>query len=245
MAAEKQWRVHCIRTDPKAAKEEEIVITTDVLILAAGTLGSSEILLRSRERGLGMSGQVGLHFGTDGDFFSVGYNAEAEWGGLGFGAGPSSKARQAKEGDSGPCITSVLDMRDPSKPARQGMIVEDMAVPSAFADTISVLFSTLAAASGEPTDPDWKKGGRAKAAARQAKDVAEGPWAKGGAMANSIMYGCMSFDDQAGLLALEDPKKNLTMYLLCGKHVFTKIKTNSNIKPITHQKIQINTKPKT
>jgi cholesterol oxidase len=125
---EQVWNVVCASTAP-ADKGRQFVVTTDVLILAAGTLGSTEILLRSKERGMSMSGEVGLHFGTDGDFFSIGYNAEAPWAGLGFGAGPDSEKRQAKEGNSGPCITSVLDMRDPSTPAAKGMIVEDMAIP--------------------------------------------------------------------------------------------------------------------
>jgi hypothetical protein len=45
-----------------------------------------------------------------GDFFAIGYNAEAPWAGLGFGAGPEAAKRHEKEGDSGPCITSGTNL---------------------------------------------------------------------------------------------------------------------------------------
>jgi hypothetical protein len=75
-------------------------------------------------------------------------------------------------------------------------------IPSAFVDALSVLFATIADTTGDATDPSIAA--KAAAAARQAKDVVAGPWAKDGAMSNSIMYGVMAFDDQAGHMALEE-----------------------------------------
>jgi hypothetical protein len=68
------------------------------------------------------SPQVGLKFGTDGDFFAVGYNGVEEWAGIGYGA--DVDGHHAAEGDTGPCITSVCDMRDPAAPVREGCIIE-------------------------------------------------------------------------------------------------------------------------
>jgi cholesterol oxidase len=48
--SEDEWVVHCLTTDPAFDPPREIVITTKTLILAAGTLGTTEILLRSREQ---------------------------------------------------------------------------------------------------------------------------------------------------------------------------------------------------
>jgi hypothetical protein len=39
-----------------------------------------------------------------------------------------------KEGPVGPCICSVWDLRDPNKSVTSGFIVEDMAIPGAFAE---------------------------------------------------------------------------------------------------------------
>ena len=53
-------------------------VTADMLVLAAGTLGTSEILLRSRQReSLTMSTAVGLNFGADGDFFRASFNGQS------------------------------------------------------------------------------------------------------------------------------------------------------------------------
>src|SRR4029453_5611838 len=43
-----RWHVHCVRQDCKQA-DVATSISADVVVLAAGTLGSTEILLRSRE----------------------------------------------------------------------------------------------------------------------------------------------------------------------------------------------------
>ena len=62
--SEALWIVHCVTTDPDIKPPQEITIKCATLVLAAGTLGTTEILLRSRERGMQMSGQVRLlHLG--------------------------------------------------------------------------------------------------------------------------------------------------------------------------------------
>jgi len=57
-AGEDLYAVHCAGTDPNGGHTAEFVVTTDLLILGAGTLGTTEILLRSKARGMAMSGQV-------------------------------------------------------------------------------------------------------------------------------------------------------------------------------------------
>jgi cholesterol oxidase len=196
------WVVHCEGTDP--AHPTKLDVTCDTLILAAGTLGSTEILLRNRALGIvPVSPQVGLRFGTDGDFFSVGYNGTEPWNALGYGVGEKAAAERAKMGgDSGPCITSVCDMRDPATPVREGFIIEDMAVPGAFVAPILGVFAGLNALTGQASDTD--PAAVAAALARQTQSFQDGPFSQGGALANSVMFGMMSFDDQAGKLSLEE-----------------------------------------
>ena len=51
-----------------------IAITADVVVLGAGTLGSTEILLRSAQHGLAVSNQLGQRFTGNGDVLAFGYN---------------------------------------------------------------------------------------------------------------------------------------------------------------------------
>ena len=66
-------RFHALEETTAAGREREI--TADVVILSAGTLGSTEILLRSRDRGLALSDRIGARFSANGDIIAFGYGA--------------------------------------------------------------------------------------------------------------------------------------------------------------------------
>lgn len=68
------WSVHVGATLPdKTSKPaSEFIIRATNVILAAGTLGSTEILLRSRERGLQVSDRLGKGFSGNGDEMLIG-----------------------------------------------------------------------------------------------------------------------------------------------------------------------------
>ena len=124
--------------------------------------------------------------------------------GVGFNSKTAAR-NKAAGGSCGPCITSVIDCRDPAADVTEGFIIEDMAVPSCFADIVNVAFSAYSDFYGQPTDTSPK----AKAAAAERKRISAelgglGPWKKGGSFENSIMWGVMSFDDQAGVMTLEE-----------------------------------------
>jgi cholesterol oxidase len=79
------------------------------VVLAAGTLGSTEILLRSRAEGLALSGELGRHFSGNGDMIGLAYNADTEMNAVGFGPHPRAV---------GPLSAPVR--RRSSTPARDG-----------------------------------------------------------------------------------------------------------------------------
>lgn len=103
-------------------------VTADIVMLGAGSLGSTEILLRSREKNsLVISNMCGQRFGSktppifsetvsitaymvvgfsaaDGDFFGLSYNGPDEVNGCGF-ANHTPEEMKGKE--CGPCITGV------------------------------------------------------------------------------------------------------------------------------------------
>ena len=51
-------------------------ITADTVFLGAGSLGSTEILIRSAQKGLALSGQLGAGFTSNGDVLGFGYNCD-------------------------------------------------------------------------------------------------------------------------------------------------------------------------
>src|SRR5262249_36438704 len=84
----KGWRVHFDRQNGAGAPSGAGSVTADIVILAAGSLGSTEILLRSRERGLALSDRLGRSFSANGDIIAFGYGAKLPRNAIGVGASP-------------------------------------------------------------------------------------------------------------------------------------------------------------
>ena len=197
------WDVHCILVGADNPKPNlAFTVTTKLLVLAAGTLGSTEILLRSRDQGnLSMSSKIGASFGADGDFFRPSFNGESKTNTLGYGDDKDGARRAAEDDSVGPCITSVLDLRDPTAPVDQGIILEDIGIGGALCEATNKIFSTLADVAGQPTEMDPKKLEEAKV---REENSSKNPWASDGALVTSVMWGGMSFDDQQGSMVLDD-----------------------------------------
>ena len=71
------WLVHVRLVDHawRAFSSPELTIRADAVFLAAGTLGSTELLLRSRDRHqLPLSSQLGQHFSGNGDVIAFSYD---------------------------------------------------------------------------------------------------------------------------------------------------------------------------
>ncbi|NQX95928.1 MAG: GMC family oxidoreductase, partial [Erythrobacter sp.] len=64
------WRVHVERNGEVGSP---VTITADHVILGAGAIGSTEILLRSREKGLSTSNRLGQGFSGNGDALGFAY----------------------------------------------------------------------------------------------------------------------------------------------------------------------------
>ena len=60
-------------------------VDAKTVVLAAGTLGSTEILLRSRERGLGLSDRLGEGFSANGDIIAFALGGRERVNGIGVG----------------------------------------------------------------------------------------------------------------------------------------------------------------
>jgi cholesterol oxidase len=116
------WRL-TIKSGGEDRPNQSHTITTNMLIVAAGSLGSTELLLRSQRRGLGLSGAVGRKFGGNGDFFGISYNGRSPCDKNGLGDDPEGN-EVLQGGLPGPCISSIITVNDQSLDVERGFILE-------------------------------------------------------------------------------------------------------------------------
>lgn len=127
-----RWNVHLVRSDSSGV--DEIVVGAEVVILSAGTLGSTEILLRSRDRGLAVSDRLGRGFSANGDIIAFGYGANVPVDAVGVG-------HPIKDGLSavGASVTGHLEIHDPAVLAN-GLCIQEGVLPSGLAPMLPALF---------------------------------------------------------------------------------------------------------
>ncbi len=129
------WRVHIQRVDtPGAGHTQQLDLDADMVILAAGTLGSTEILLRSREKGLALSDCIGARFSANGDIIAFGYGAKVPVNAV--GVGHPAKIEGMNVGAS---VSGQLEIVDPDDLANSVTIQEGV-MPSALAPILPVMF---------------------------------------------------------------------------------------------------------
>src|SRR6185312_1718182 len=77
------WRIHGKHVD--GLSSDAFTLDTREIILSAGSLSSTEILLRSEAHGLSVSPALGTKFSGNGDFFGLAFNGTYETDVLGYG----------------------------------------------------------------------------------------------------------------------------------------------------------------
>jgi len=129
------WSVVVNHTDEalRARQTEPLRIEADNVILAAGTFGSTEILLRSRPQLL-LSDRLGDRFSGNGDLFAAVYdmtdvNAVAD------------EAMEPCERRVGPTITAAITAQHESDP-ELAVTIQELAVPAALRRPFEELFAT-------------------------------------------------------------------------------------------------------
>ena len=163
------------------------IVAADLVILAAGSLGSTEILLRSAARGLPLSDRVGRRFTGNGDVFAFAYNNDQEIHGIGFGEQPPEGRRAV-----GPSVTGMIDLRDPAR-LEDGLILEEGAAPGALAVLVPAALRTAAHTRGYDTDDE--PADLANETRRESESLLRGPYY--GAVRNSQALLVLGHDDGA------------------------------------------------
>ncbi len=109
------------RDDQKGVQR---MIQANTVVLAAGTLGSTEILLRSK--GLRSSGALGKSFSTNGDTFGL-----------------VSPTKEAIDPGRGPLLTSIARYRDKRTGVHE-FSLEDLGIPKMFGEVLPPLLGAMA-----------------------------------------------------------------------------------------------------
>lgn len=130
------WRVSAKVMDGATGRTaaSDIVVEADVVVLAAGTLGSTEILLRSRERGLAVSDRVGQRFSANGDIIAFGWGAKEPVNAVGVGHPAKVEGREV-----GAAVSGQIEIHDEVDLMRQ-LTVQEGVLPSALAPVLPLLF---------------------------------------------------------------------------------------------------------
>jgi cholesterol oxidase len=197
-----------------AAAEQSIL--ADVVVLAAGTLGSTEILLRSREAGLAVSERLGERFTGNGDVLAFAYNNNVPVNGIGVGEPPIADTPPV-----GPCITGLIDLRN-TKRLEDGMVIEEGSIPSGLAPVLPTIMAAGAARFGKDMDSGLLDA--LEEAARQRQSLLLGAYK--GAVNRTQTYLVMSHDDAGGTMTLQDGHLKVDWPKVADQPIFAAIERN-------------------
>ncbi|MCK1642954.1 alpha/beta fold hydrolase [Bradyrhizobium sp. 157] len=181
------WIVNSVHTNAALRKRggEVLKIRARKVVLAAGTLGSTEILLRSRDLGLPISEALGKRCSTNGDMLIADYaTAAAVHTVADETVKPSNRA-------IGPTITGVVDLR-----ATDGVVIEEMSVPAGLRIAFTEVFATVNALHGlaEADSSQHVRG-------FPSNDLYVAPATR---VEHSALYAVMGDDGAAGSIELDD-----------------------------------------
>lgn len=177
--------------------EEGTIRARRMVMVGAGSLGSTALLLRSREEGLGLPEAVGARFSGNGDFFGISYNNRARTDVLGWGGDPNSdRARRLQTCpgqplNPGPATVSYVRYNQ-HKPVWRRFHLEDWSLAHSYVDLIR---GALAPCNGH-------NGDRAAALRRLADLGAKDPELQNGALNHSLICLTYGHDGAGGRIAL-------------------------------------------
>jgi cholesterol oxidase len=214
-----RWIVHFRILD--AGQEQfdapSMFVSADVVVLAAGCLGSTGILLRSKAAGLSMSDRVGHGFTGNGDLLGFGYNNDVPINGIGFGA------EQGDTAPVGPCIAGIIDARDTTE-FEDGMVIEEGAIPGALRPFLPAAFALVSRLVG--TDTDEGIGDRIRELGREIGGLLGGSGS--GAVHATQTYLVMTHDDGDGRIVLDGDRVRIVWPNVGSQPIFEQVSRRLN-----------------
>jgi cholesterol oxidase len=203
------WIVHfdLVGVGRERFKGGDSFVRASNVVLAAGTYGSTEILLRSKRDGLSTSDRVGHLYSGNGDVLAFAYDCDVEINGVGYGdrfaSGDDESRKRAGRSvprePVGPCIQGVVDSRDTTD-LLEGHVIEEGAIPGAIGIGMPEALGAFTL-----FHVDRAPGTRRHdlhAALDAARSLFEGP--RHGAVAKTLTYLVQGHDGAEGLLELDE-----------------------------------------
>ena len=188
------WRIHG-QHYADALNHSSFTMDCRNVVLSAGSVNSTEILLRSEMHGLPVSPALGTGFSGNGDFFGLAYDGLYETDVLGYG---SRVPVPGDAGEPGPSIVGVVRYNG-TAPVQQRIAVEDFSFPS-----VSVLGAkaVFAAIKGEPTTV---VGGDDRTQRILADFNPANEYIPDGALNHTMLYLVMGQDNARGTMNFDAP----------------------------------------
>lgn len=169
-------------------------LSAEIVILAAGTLGTTAIMMRSHAAGLPLSDKLGHHFSGNGDVGGIAYNIDIPVNAVGTG----SKADKMKP--VGPLIAGVIDTRETVDNWEEGLVIQEGTFPSPTALPLPKGLNTIAKIAG--TDTDRGLLDMVKEKLRVLTSLIRGSYY--GAVHHTFIWLVMTHDDSQGRLHLQN-----------------------------------------
>jgi cholesterol oxidase len=186
--AEPHWVLHVMHTEPRLQAREvwTLLLRTRKVILAAGTLGSPEILLRSRTDELVFSPRLGEGFSCNGDNIAAVHRMAKEVNGC-------AEETQPLQGRGvGPTITAAIEM---AAGVHRPFLVQEFAVPAPLKRLFDESVTTAHVLAAMPLEDGTTHGSEPPGTIDPAA-VDEA------AMKHTLLVGVIGHDDAKGLLHL-------------------------------------------
>ncbi|MBS1853726.1 MAG: GMC family oxidoreductase [Acidobacteria bacterium] len=190
------WRLHGKHVEG-LGDSSSFTLDAGEVVLSAGSLNTTEILLRSEAHGLSVAPALGTKFNGNGDFFGLAYNTDYETDVLGYLPGEHPGA-----GDSpapGPNIVGLLRY-SAGLPEAERIAFEDFSFPRAYVDAAKATFGLLRGVDTVTGNEDAQR----ERIARDL-DLTGRRHDAGGAMNHSMLYLVMGQDDARGTILFEAP----------------------------------------
>ncbi|SPN98942.1 related to cholesterol oxidase precursor [Cephalotrichum gorgonifer] len=171
------------------------------VFLGAGSIGTTEILLRSRAMGLGVCDRVGKGMSGNGDMLAFGYNTDYEANAIG-------KEFPGPYNPTGPTINSMIDNRRGHDDPLDGYVIQEGAVPAALAPFLQAV---LEAMPGSVRPPGGGLLEKVRSSMARLGSFVLGPYFRRGALDKTQVYLVMSHDSGRAVLTLKDDKPVLEL----------------------------------
>ncbi len=191
-----RWLVHYqpVSEGREGFAAPDMFVSAEIVILAAGTFGSTEILLRSQAAGLPLSDQLGQHFSGNGDMLGFAYNSETDVNMVGWGNRPPASMSAV-----GPVITSVIDLRQ-QPDLDDGIIIEEGGASGALGAFLPEALATAERIAGQ--ESSLSRDQLIAQRRREVDSLVRGPYA--GAVRNTQIYLVITHDGSSGSLYLDE-----------------------------------------